>query len=195
MSRLGRSSFDLNVDVTGIDKKADGSIALSVDYLNVGPQVFNGLDLQVSKHADNITTTLKSADENLHLDMYAEAVLEGADSKLDAYLDIAGLNTGIFGIKGKLADSTVKFNIDAHTEGNNIDNVTGFLHLSDLYLVNSDNKKLTLDNLSINIDTLSNYHCTAHDFRHAPCACAATGLMLTSPDTCSLNPWRRKSGG
>lgn len=164
VSQLGRSSFDLNVDVTGIDKKADGLIALSVDCLNVGPQVFKGLDLQVSKNADNITTTLKSADDNLHLDMYAEAVLDGADSKLDAYLDIAGLNTGILGIKGKLADSTVRFNLDAHTEGNNIDNVTGFLHLSDLYLVNGDNKKLTLDNLSLNIDTLSNYPCSLHDF-------------------------------
>lgn len=173
VDQLGSTSFELNADVVGIDKKADGSLSLSVEYLNVGPQLFNGLDLQISKQSSNLTTTLKSDDDNLHLDMYAEAVLEGEDSRLDAYLDIAGLNTGILGVKGKLADSMVRFNLDAHTEGDNIDNVTGFLHLSDLYLVNSDNKKLMLNNLSLNIDTLSNYPCAMHDF-------PARGIRLRS---------------
>lgn len=161
---LGRASFTLAADVAGLDKNADGSVDLAVDYINVGPQKLTGLDLKATREGNNVTSTLKSADDNVHLDMYAEASLEGADSRLDACLDISGLNTGILGMNGKLADSTVRLNLDAHTQGNSIDNVTGFIHLSDLDIIGSGNRRLTLNNLSLNVDTLSNFHCSLHDF-------------------------------
>ncbi|MDO4336084.1 MAG: translocation/assembly module TamB domain-containing protein [Bacteroidales bacterium] len=162
--KLGSTTLSLKADVKGLDKNAEGEADLMADYMEINGRRFSGLHTSVRKTGNDIHATVDSDDDDVQLELEADCHIDGSNSTLDAYLDLAGINTDLLGIKGKFANSAVGFNLDVHTLGDNADNVIGFLHLSDLNLVNRDGRSLHLDNLSVNIDTIPDYACTLHDF-------------------------------
>lgn len=162
--KLGSTTLSLKADVKGLDKNAEGEADLTAEYLEIKGRRFSGLHTSVRKTGNDLHASVDSDDDDVQLELEADCHIDGSNSTLDAYLDLAGINTDLLGIKGKFANSAVGFNLDIHTSGDNADNVTGFLHLSDLNFVNRDGRSLHLDNLSVNIDTIPDYPCTLHDF-------------------------------
>lgn len=154
--RIGMTSLSLEANVLGFDKNMEGEIDLNTDFLELGNRRYYGLTALVKKSDNLLQANVSSDDDDLQLELEADYNMEGDSSTLDAYLDLARIDTEILGMKGKFADSVVGFNLDVHTSGNNADNITGFLHLSDMNVTDHDGRKLHLDNLSVNIDPVVN---------------------------------------
>ncbi len=149
---IGKSTFSVRAEIAGFDKNAEGLVELSAEYLSLGGKDFSGIDAYVKKSGNNVHAEFSSADDDLKFDIDGDLSINGANSTLDAFADLARINTEILGLKGKFADSTVGVQIEVHTSGNNADNLTGSLHLSGFNIRNSEGKELHLDKLSLNID-------------------------------------------
>lgn len=154
LSQLGKASFMATANIRGIDKRAEGEIQLNSQYLEIGGQTLTDIDLLLGKEGKDIHAYVSTDDENVQVDLTADCHIDGSNSALDASLDLSGLNTQVLGVRGMFADSRIKFNLDAHTVGNSVDNLLGFIYLSDFNILKNDGKLLNLDNLSLNIDSI-----------------------------------------
>lgn len=153
-NKIGSTSFTVDADVTGLDKNIEGEVDLNTDFLELNQRRYHGLTAFVKKFDNLLQANVTSDDDDLQLELEADYNMDGENSSLDAYLDLTKINTDILGINGKFANCLIGFNLDAHTTGNNADNITGFLHLSDMNVSASDGRNLHLDNLSVNIDPI-----------------------------------------
>ncbi len=154
VKQLGKTSFSISTDLKGFDKTAEGKVQLLSDYIIIGDQTLANIDCLLSKSDKDLHASVSTDDANLQVDMNADCHIAGSHTVLDASLDLSGLNTEILGIKGPFANSRVNFNLDAHTMGNNFDNLLGFFYISNLNVISGDDKRLSLDNLSLNIDSI-----------------------------------------
>lgn len=153
-NKIGSTSFTVDADVTGFDKNVEGEVDLNTDFIELNHRRYYGLTAFVKKFDNLLQANVTSDDDDLQLELEADYNMDGENSTLDAYLDLAKINTDILGVNGKFADCLIGFNLDAHTNGNNADNITGLLHLSDMNVSASDGRNIHLDNLSVNIDPI-----------------------------------------
>lgn len=156
-SEVGETSFSLDADITGLDKNAEGEVTLASDYLYIRNTKVSLIDCNLQKSGNEILASLKTDDDNLRLNLEAGSIVDGANSLVNASIKLDNLNTNLAGLKGKLADSNLQFNLDVHSNGNSIDNINGLLYLSNLRLTNSAGNSLYLKSLSLIADTISNY--------------------------------------
>lgn len=152
--QVGSASFSISADVAGLDKNADGSVDLNVDYATINGSRFNDLKSSIKKSGKDIHADLYVNDTDLQLNMEADYHIDGEESTFDAYLDMSGVNTYLLGLKGKFEDCLMGFDLDVHTEGNTADNLTGFLSVTNFDMLNLNGKSLHFDNLSVNIDPI-----------------------------------------
>lgn len=155
VKQLGKTSFSISTDLMGIDKNSEGIVSLFSDYIIIGDQSLTNVDCLFRKSGKDFHASVSTDDANLQVDLNADCHIAGSHSVLDASLDLSGLNTDILGIKGPFANSLVNFNLDAHTLGNNVDNLLGFIYVSNLNVISRGDRRLSLDNLSLNIDSIS----------------------------------------
>lgn len=151
---LGEVSLSMEGHIHGLDRNAEGDVAISVDQLDVNSQKFSGIEVYAKKQSDDITFDLSSQDGDLPLLMHADCHLSGEESTFDVDMEIDGLNPANFGAKGKLMNSDLSGSVKLFACGNNADNLTGFLKISDFNLDSSDGRSLPLRNLSMSIDRL-----------------------------------------
>lgn len=161
-NKVGRTSFLLDADIVGLDKNAEGEITLSSDYIFLDGRRLSQILCEVVKHGQDVHASIDTDDDDLRLDLDADYHIGGKESVLDAHLNLKRLNTNLLGLKGKFADSNIGLSLDARTLGNNADNITGFLHLSNLQLSKDADKSFTLGRLTLDIDTLGTYDCEKH---------------------------------
>lgn len=154
VKQLGPASFSVSADIEGLNKNAEGNIELNVDYATLNGRRFNDLIGSLRKLDKDIHADLNVNDTDLQLNMEADYHIEGEKSTFDAFLDMSGVNTYLLGLKGKFEDCLMGFDLDIHTEGDNADNITGFLSVTNFDLLNLNGKSLHLDNLSVNIDPI-----------------------------------------
>lgn len=152
--RMGRISLNLETDVTGIDKNAEGSVLLRSDEFMVMGNQITGLDLKLNKIKDTIDLMLDVSSKDMNLSVDGNTLLAGSDSRLEAEMSISGLRPSSYGVKGKMADCDISARLKAATHGDNADNLTGMICMSDLRVSNPNGKKLNLSELSITVDTL-----------------------------------------
>lgn len=159
---IGSASFSLDADIAGLDKNAEGEVSLSTDYLYLDGKRLSQIFCEVKKHGQDVHASIDTDDDDLRLNLNADYRIADKESTLDAHLDLRELDTHILGLKGKLADSKIGLRLDAHTLGNNADNVTGFLRISDMKVRDNSGNSLNVNTLSLKIDTLENYVCEKH---------------------------------
>lgn len=153
--RLGSTSLALDANITGLDAGCQGDVSLLVDYVELNARRFEGIELFARKRSDDFRLSLSSDDGNLPVLLNADGHLGGADSYIDADIEIDGFNPAQCGIQGKFADSDLSGIIKLYAKGDNLDNVTGFLKVSDFEMKTSDRRVLPLENLTLTIDSIS----------------------------------------
>lgn len=151
---LGPASFELEADIVGMDKNAEGTVILTSDGFELMHNRFTDLELNLEKANEDIDLTLQTAGNGMKLDLDGFLSLAGKNSELEADMMVEGFNPSQFGLKGKMADFTVSTRLRANTRGNNADNIRGNLKLSNLTLARPDDEKLKLSELYINIDSI-----------------------------------------
>lgn len=154
--RIGKASFDIDAEVTGLDRNAEGHISLVSEECEIFGTHTIGIDMDVKKLRNDIGIALDVTSEKIGLQLDGRAVLAGKQSSAEVDMSISGFKPSDFGIKGKMSECTVSGKIRANTKGNNADNLTGMLEAKDLSLVRPDGSKLNLRNLNLNVDSLPN---------------------------------------
>lgn len=155
VSNLGEMSFELNADIEGLDKRAEGEFSFKSDHLRVGSSLLSDVDLTFIRKKDLMSLRLDCQGDRLKIDVDADCKLNGVSTVFDAKMDINGFNPFALGIKGKMADCTIGGRLFAHTVGNNIDNLFGNLRVSQFNVQRKGMSGLFLSDLILNIDTLA----------------------------------------
>lgn len=152
--RIGTSSFNLEAEVAGIDKNAEGRLSLSSDKFEVMGKILSGVELEIEKKKDDITGSLGLSSETMNVDLNAMCKLAGRETKFETDLIMSGVNLGDFGVKGALSDCTVSSGLHARIKGNHAENITGSLIMSDLSIIKPGNKRLCLPELKLDVDSI-----------------------------------------
>lgn len=153
-NNIGIVSFSLEGETTGLDKNADGHISLKSEECEVMGNLLTGVDVELRKNKDLVDLDLYLASNVMELNIDAGANISEKNSNLQAEMLISGFNPSDFGIKGKMADSSISGRISANTRGNNLDNATGKIELKDFTLERTDGNKLKLKELTVSVDSL-----------------------------------------
>ncbi len=159
--KIGLVSFEVDADVAGFDRNAEGHVMLNSDELEVSGNVLTEVELNLNKRRDHIDLTLDAASKSMSLSLDGNADFAGVSTRMDAGMTLSGFNPSDFGIKGKMADCEISCKLAASTIGSNANNITGIIDLRDLSINKTNGSKLNLSNLTIAIDTLRNdeeYH-------------------------------------
>ncbi|MDE6560045.1 MAG: translocation/assembly module TamB [Muribaculaceae bacterium] len=154
-NKLGKATFSIEGETTGLDKNADGYVSLKSEECEVMGNLLTGVDLELRKNKDAVDLDLYLATDVMELNLDAGAEISGKNSNMQAEMLISGFNPSDFGLKGKMADSNISGRISANTKGNNLDNATGTIELSDLMLERNDGNKLQLKELTVSVDSLT----------------------------------------
>lgn len=152
--KIGKSSFDIDAEISGLDRNADGYLLLMSKECHVMGNLLSEVSLDVKKSNDDIDMNLIVDSDKIDFDFDAVAHLAGENSKIQADMSLSGFNPSDYGIRGKMSECELSGNISASTVGNTIDNLIGMLELSDLSIVRPDGNKLSLNSLKVNIDSL-----------------------------------------
>lgn len=163
--QLGNATFFIDADIKGLDKNASGEIELFADYLEIGGRRVSGLDVNLEKQKNDVSVSVSNSDSDFNLDVRGNAILSGAATTFDAYVDVEGFCPASFGIKGKMAECTVSGTVRASGSGNSVDNLTGKADIAGLLVTRPDNSRLSLDQLSLRIDGTEPETEAGDDFR------------------------------
>lgn len=152
--KVGKASLSIDADITGFDKNSEGKINLSSNECSVLGNLFSDVELHVDKRQQDIDVFLNAKSEGTSLGLKGHAFLAGNATKLYADMNLAGLKTSRFGMKGKLSDCEISGHLQANTVGTNADNLTGTLSLNDLNVSRSDGMNLNLSQLNVRVDSI-----------------------------------------
>ncbi|MDE5996767.1 MAG: hypothetical protein K2G77_00985, partial [Muribaculaceae bacterium] len=152
--KIGKSSFDIDAAISGLDRNADGYLLLISNECHVMGNLFSEVELDFKKSKDDIDVNLVVNSDKIDIDFDAIAHLAGKNTKIQADMSLSGFNPSDYGIRGKMSECELSGNISASTLGNSIDNVIGMLELSDLSIVRPNGNKLNLKDLKVNIDSI-----------------------------------------
>lgn len=152
--KMGKSSFDVDAEISGLDRNADGYLLLTSKECHVMGNIFSDVALDFKKSNADVDMNLAVSSDKIDVDFVAIAHLAGENTKIQADVSLSGFNPSDFGIRGKMSECELSGNLSATTFGNNIDNVIGVLELSDFSIARSDGSKLSLKNLKVDIDSL-----------------------------------------
>ena len=164
-NKIGKVSGSLEVDVTGIDKNAEGHARLNADEFVLMGNLLSGLTLELNKEKREIDLTLDASSEDMTVKVDGIAELAGPDTWIDADMTLSGFNPAEFGIKGKMADCNLSAELSAFASGNNADNLTGMLDLRNINIIRPDGRQLKLPSLSVAIDSIG-CESTAYDGKY-----------------------------
>lgn len=152
--KLGNTSFNMEAQLVGIDKKAEGKVVFTSDAFDIMGKHLSKAEIIVDKKKEDVDIKLETSGDDMHLDMAAIGRIAGINSEVKTDINIHGFTPSDFGIKGKIADCSISTNLQAHARGNNADNLLGSLKISDLTIYNSGKDKLTLSELDVKIDSI-----------------------------------------
>ncbi len=155
-NKAGQVSVDIDAEMTGLDRNADGSLSLKSEECEIFGNLFSGLDLELIKTKNEFGIILDATSDKMEINLDAEALLAGKATKTEVNMDIKGFSPSDFGIKGKMGEFIMAGKISANTVGNNIDNITGRLKATDVAIMRPNKSKLNLQTLTIKIDSLQN---------------------------------------
>lgn len=151
---LGLTAFSVDADIRGLNANAEGEVNLVSDYIDICGNRLHDVDVFVRKSKNDISASLRAEDDPLSLLLQTDCHLAGKDSYVDADVQVDGLQASKFGVKGVFAGSVMNASAKVFAKGSNIDNVTGFLKLSDVSVEKPDSTGLFLSGLSLTVDSL-----------------------------------------
>ncbi len=154
--KVGKASLILDADVVGIDRNAEGEIRLSSDEFMLMGNLLTDVDVELTKKGNEMDILLDASSQSASVSLNGYALLAGSASRIDADMELSGVNPAVFGAKGKLADSELSARMSATTVGNNADNLTGRIRLSDVSISRSEGSRLDLSELTLTIDSVDN---------------------------------------
>ncbi|MDE6697608.1 MAG: translocation/assembly module TamB [Muribaculaceae bacterium] len=162
--KVGAVSLAIDADFAGLDKNVDGVVSLSSDELVLVGNKFQGVDFEIRKSKSDIAVVLDASSGDMRINLEGGAVLDGVNSLMQTNVELSNFNPSQFGLKGKMADCIMSTNLHADTKGNNPDNITGELLISNLNLVRNDGQTLILPELSVSIDSIESASMSHYEF-------------------------------
>ncbi len=123
----GDGVFSVKLYRNGFDGK--GTLNIS-DFLFAGKE-FGGLSAKIEKTGKDISLTASMENEYVEGQLVGSAFAGGPDSKLDAELSLSRFQPAMIGFFQKYPGYSLSGNLSAHLAGNNIDNLTGSIDISD----------------------------------------------------------------
>lgn len=151
---LGEIVFDINVD-SKFQNEKDFRINLLGDISSVEYQqtVYDGIRIEGELMPDFYEGLIRMDGKKGHLTAEGSALLKGYLSDYQLQIEAEKLNLGSLKFITGYDDFILSLSSNIHFQGNNLDNVTGNLHVNNLS-IDADNKPFLLNSLELNISRL-----------------------------------------
>ncbi len=162
--KVGAVSFSLDAEVVGLDKNAEGKVAIKSDECVVMGNLLTKVDIDVEKIKNDIDLTLDIASDQLILNLDAGAHLNGPHTHVKTDMLLSSFNPSEFGLKGKMGDYVLDGRLSASVRGNHLDNITGIAEIDNFSVAQQDGKKLELKKLLLRVDSIPATSEEEHNF-------------------------------
>ena len=149
---LGNVGLEAEGELSLSGKEFDGKGNIAIDHIDIRNNRLSNITADIEKVRKDISGIITIDDPLVSLVADGEAYIDGASSciKLDAGL--RHFIPSAFGLMNKYQGYNFHGNISADISGNNLDNVSGTLCMSDLRMLDDEGHGLRLDSFDLSID-------------------------------------------
>ncbi|MDE7347980.1 MAG: translocation/assembly module TamB [Muribaculaceae bacterium] len=154
--KIEKVSGSLEAEIRGFDISSEGHLRFVSDECVVMGNYIRGIELDLNKDKNDVDLKFDVLSEEMTVSLEGWAQLAGSDTRIDAELSVDSFNPSDFGIKSKMADCDISAHLKTSIKGNNADNVTGKLDISDVRIKRADSRQLNLSKLNLTVDSLHN---------------------------------------
>ena len=147
LQELGAANLtaDFEGDLKG--KDADGELNLYVGDVDYRGRVYGGVTAFARKSGKDCNAQIEVDNEISKMDLTADAHIDRQESWVDLLANVAYLHPSMLGLLPKYPDHTLSGTLSAQLQGDNVDNVTGELRLTDFSFHAPNQKSIQLDRL------------------------------------------------
>lgn len=153
-SKLGLLSVNLDGEISSLDKNCDASLNVDISSIMFNGKSFDNITANLNKDKNLYNAVLDVDDEDYNFNIDAEYSNAGEESTLNLTADIVNANLSSL----QLASPLLRYNysgvIKADISGNDINNLSGSVSISNLNLYSKE-KKLKLDRVDLFCDQIS----------------------------------------
>lgn len=147
--RFGETAFVCDAELTLANGVSDGRGTVSAEYFDWNGNRFTAIGVTASKSGGDIKVTAEADDRLAMGAVDLHVVLDGKESILTANADIDAFVPSAFGLLSSYPGYELSGHIDVDTKGNNMDNLTGSVNMSDIGFAGRDGRSLHLDTFSL----------------------------------------------
>ncbi len=153
---LGFLAFSADGEIIRRGNVFDVDAAAFVDEIEINEKHFHNINFSGEKKGGYIAINAEASDQDLDFKILGNALLAGSDSEWSVEGEINKFYPGMFGFSKEYNGYDLGVKIKGDITGNDIDNLTGRVQLSDLNLVSPKNGKLRIDNIDFLSEKVSN---------------------------------------
>lgn len=136
-----------NAEIEG--KEVNGQADVEIPEMIFNGRAISGITAVVIKNGADMSGHLIIADDTADAMIDAHMVLAGADTQLEATVDIADFTPSAWGLLPKYSHYVAKGKVDVSSTGNDLSNLRGALSLSNLSFERKDSPGLHLKSLKV----------------------------------------------
>lgn len=156
---LGETSFNIEVDGVKTGRIIEAKLKGSVDYLDFKGYRYNDIVANFEVNPTEFNGSLAIDDENMSVSLDGLAKLQGVNSKIDMNINVEKCNLANVNLYSKYPMHNLSFNLNANTEGDQIENLNGRISIENLRFVDNENNGIELDSIQLIADnTITPYH-------------------------------------
>lgn len=147
--QLGSATAEVTFagSVTGRD--AEGRVEAYVSEFMYGGVPYGGVVAIAEKKGKDISADISVDNEMAHAGIEAKGYIDGAESWMNILADVGYFHPSRLGILRQYPDHTLSGKLNAQLQGDNIDNVTGEIRLTDVAFFAPEQKSISLDHLTV----------------------------------------------
>ncbi len=135
--KFGVLTSEVNIDLSIRHKKIDGSIILNAPLFTFNNYGYKNINIELFKEDNIISSDINIDDKNLNIGIDGTIDISKDKKRANLNIDFSDINLNALNLINKYEDFILNGKIISEFEGNNIDDLTGFVALNNLNFSNS----------------------------------------------------------
>lgn len=157
INKLTNIAFDAFCDLEfANDGCINGEARLDIPTLLYSGNIYSDIEANATFTGNHVEGKIDSSSPLLDFSISGEGDIHGVDAQTILFASITNISLSPF-VTGKYSNYSLSLNADVSIQGRNVDNIEGWMKISDFKFSNDDNENLALSNIDIeshSIDSL-----------------------------------------
>ncbi len=146
---LNEVALEADVALTLHNRLASGDITASVPFIDFNGYRYHDISLEATADGNNYDASINVNDENISLALNGSALLDRENSEYTLNSQLQKLNLHALNFTKKYPGYSMSGNIIANLHGNDINNITGTVNISDFAFSGQEQRNIQISDITL----------------------------------------------